>query len=101
MNGPPEILESIAAILETGLLRIRSLAWSAKSDDCAIEADHIHNLPILITDYSVEKLRYYWCVERLSYIDQIASDQLVGWNPLWEQLKRHAEPLGMVLSSRS
>ena len=100
MNCPPEITEILAAILETGLLHIRSLAWSAKAVDCAIEADHIHNLPTLISDYSVEKLRYYWCVERLSYIDQIASDQLAGWNPLWERLRRHAEPLGMVLSSR-
>ena len=37
MNCPPEITEILAAILETGLLRIRSLAWSARSDDCAIE----------------------------------------------------------------
>lgn len=88
---PPEIAEVLLAMLETGLLRIRALAWSGQADRCAIEADHLHNLPGLLADYSPERLHYYWDVERVSYIDQDSEDQCEGWGPLWQRLYPHVE----------
>src|SRR4051794_35947663 len=56
MSCPPEIAAVVLELMETGLLRIRSLGWSGQADRCAIEAAHIHNLPGLLTDDSRERL---------------------------------------------
>ena len=64
MNCPPEIADMLLEILRTGLLRIRPHAWPGEAELCAIEADHIHNLPDLLADYLRDKLVYYWDVER-------------------------------------
>ena len=86
MHCPAEIADIVLSILQTGLLRIRALAWNGQADRCGIETDHIHNLPDLLADYSPEKLSYYWNVERPEYIRQIAGDQLKGWERLWQRL---------------
>jgi hypothetical protein len=91
MRCPVEISEILLGLLERGLLRVRSLAWSGRADLCAVEADHLHNIPSLLSDYSEEKLRYYWEVERPCFIEQMPPDQLVAWEALWEPLRPHAE----------
>ena len=101
MDSPPEIAEIVAEILETGILRIRSFAWSSMPDLCAIEADHIHNLPSLLRDFTVEKLRYYWEVEHMSYMERAPLDHLTVWEPLWERLRRHVELTETIVSARS
>jgi hypothetical protein len=100
MSCPSEISEILLAIVETGLLRIRSLAWSGRSGLCATEADHIHNLPALVADFSPETLRYYWEVERSSYIDRTSHDQLTAWELLWQRLRPHAECLDAMTQTR-
>jgi hypothetical protein len=87
MACPPEISEILLKILETGLLRIRTLAWAGQVDRCAIEADHIHNLPSLLADFSPERLTYYWGIERPSYIARILDDELEDWERLWRRLQ--------------
>src|SRR4051794_32294224 len=91
MNDSTEIKEVLQEILTTGLLRIRSMAWSGDAGRCAIEADHIHNLPYLLVQGDSEGLAYYWEVERTSYIDQSKPDQLSVWEPLWQRLQSHVE----------
>ena len=56
MQCPSEIAELVLEILKIGVLRIRAAAWSGDSARCAIEADHIHNLPDLLRDYSAQAL---------------------------------------------
>ena len=90
MSCPAEIAEIIAEIIQTGLLRIRSLGWSGDAGRCAIEADHIHNLPGLLTNYSPDLLKYYWEVERPSYLGQTPSD-VACYERLWSRLSPHAE----------
>lgn len=86
MNCPPEIAEILAEILRTGLLRIRAFGWSKDAARCAIEADHLHNLPSLLTDYSEDRLRYYWDAERGSYLDRSEVDLAAQFEPLWQRL---------------
>src|SRR5262249_8659328 len=93
MRCPAEVSEAVLGLLETGLKRIRSLGWSGQPDRCAVEADHLHNLPALLSDYSEELLRYYWDVERPAFIDRTPTDQVAAWEPLWEKLRPHAEAL--------
>ena len=92
-NCHPEISEILLAILTTGLLRIRALGWSGNAKRCAIEVDHIHNLPHLVTHCDLDGLAYYWEVERTSYINQTDAKQLAVWEPLWRQLQIHIETL--------
>jgi hypothetical protein len=98
MPCPPEVAEVVLKLVETGLLRIRSLGWAGQADRCAIEADHIHNLPGLLADYSRERLSYYWQVERASYVAQIAESQQAQWGPLWQRLRSHAEAVAAPAS---
>src|SRR4051812_39757913 len=98
MSCPPEITAVILKLMETGLLRIRSLGWSGQADRCAIETDHIHNLPDLLTDFSRDRLSYYWRVERTSYMTQTPESQRAGWEPLWQKLRPHAEAVGASTS---
>jgi hypothetical protein len=86
MNCPPDLAKILAAILRTGVLRIRNSGWDGRR--CAIEADHLHNLPTLLADYSPEALRYYWEVERPSFLSQIAGESVAGFEAPWGQLER-------------
>jgi len=100
MICPTEIAEILTEILTIGLLRIRALGWSGNADRCAIEADHIHNVPDLLAHYSPERLVYYWNVERPSYISQTPASELADWEPLWRQLNAHVETLAYSGSMR-
>ncbi|MGC1720755.1 MAG: hypothetical protein WA746_17385 [Isosphaeraceae bacterium] len=51
MHCPAEIAEVILPILQYGLIRVRAFAWQGQAELCAVEADHIHNLPDLLADY--------------------------------------------------
>ena len=89
MQCPPEILETLTDILCTGLLRIRALGWSQNAARCAVEADHLHNLPALLADYKPELLEFYWRVERAAFIRQSSLDDVTGFEPLWNALAEH------------
>jgi hypothetical protein len=86
MNCPADIADIITQILQTGLLRIRPLGWSEEGSRCAAEADHLHNLPGLLRDYSPDRLQYYWDVERPSFIQQSKGVGLEAFTPLWDRL---------------
>ena len=93
MSCPPEIAEIILEILQTGLLGIRALGWSGNSAGCASEADHLHNLPRLLSDFSPELLRYYWEVERPAYCSRGEGNPAAfasAWQRLQAQLEREA-----------
>ena len=85
MSCPPEIAEVILEILQTGLLGIRALGWSGNSAACAGEADHLHNLPRLLSDYSPALLRYYWEVERPAYCSRSEGNP-AAFASAWEHL---------------
>jgi hypothetical protein len=86
MNCPPELAEVIAQILQVGLLRIRALAWSADAGRCAAEADHLHNLPGLLQDYSLDRLTYYWEAERPAFVSDSKGEGLEEFTSLWNRM---------------
>ena len=98
MSCPPEIAEVILEILYHGLLRIRIEGWSGNSGECAREADHLHNLPHLLSDYSPELLRYYWEVERPAYCCR-SDGNTNSFTSAWERLHRLLEKNDIALSS--
>jgi hypothetical protein len=54
-----EIETQLLKILSQGLLRIRAYGFEGQAHKCAIEADHLHNLPGLIANMEFERLSYY------------------------------------------
>ncbi len=68
MPGREEAKEVLLEILGQGLLRIRTSGWAARNDECAHEADHLHNLPKVISDGTARSVLYYYNVERPAYI---------------------------------
>jgi len=89
MHCPPEIAEILAEILQTGLLRIRSLDDVAR---CRLEADHLHNLPTLLTNYKPELLRFYWTVERECFVKCSTPAEIQHYESIWNSLARHVPP---------
>lgn len=60
-------------ILEYGLLNIRELSRAQDVRLCEIEADHLHNIPSLVQSDNIERHRYYYDIERTSYLESIKS----------------------------
>jgi hypothetical protein len=86
MQCPPEIVEIITDILTIGLLRIRAADWPDRSARCAVEADHLHNLPNLLANYSPELLDYYWDTERPCFVNNSTAEDIEVFRPAWESL---------------
>lgn len=93
MTCPPILANTLLAILTEGLLRCRQAGWANDPGRCAVEADHLHNLPSLLREYSPDLLRYYWDVERPAYIRAVDASGIgtAGFEHLWEQLREHVE----------
>src|SRR5438067_7329298 len=89
MNCPADIAGIIVEILRAGILRIRCSAGSGNAARCAIEADHLHNLPQLLSYYAPELLRYYWEIEKPSYISRSSQSDVALFEPLWKELASH------------
>lgn len=86
MLCPREVADIIAEVLRTGLLRIRLSDDARRS---AVEADHLHNLPALLTDYRHELLDFYWRVERIAFIRDSSREDMASFEPLWAALAEH------------
>lgn len=85
MNCPPAISDVILDILTCGLLRSRV---SGEFHLSALEADHLHNLPAMVKNYRPELLRFYWEVERTSFIEGCSRNNIsiANFQPLWDSL---------------
>ena len=102
MNCPSPIAEILLKVIQTGILRIRAAAWAGNNDQADLEADHIHNLPDLLARYSIQKLDYYWNVERPCFeraITGLSQDSQLA--ELWERLRPLIEKELRSASSQS
>jgi hypothetical protein len=87
MNCPPDLATIILDILAQGILTARAAAWAGDSDRCALETDHIHNLPSLLQNYSPDLLKYYWNTQRRTYLAACSTETVGAWEPLWARLR--------------
>jgi hypothetical protein len=98
MTCPHDIADIIAELLSEGLMRVRACARPGQEKRCFIEADHLHNLPHIINDFKVERLQYYWDVERPIFMKSVPPDETQDLAPLWDQLgelmRAHGIPQG-------
>ena len=90
MDCPDEVARVALEIIRNAVLSIRVAGWQHDVEYCALEADHIHNLPSLILSYSKEKLEYYLNIERPCYVDKIKerSGNPEAFRAQWEKLEQ-------------
>lgn len=91
---PREVAEPILQIIRTAILSIRMAGYFGDVAYCTLEADHIHNLPGLITNYSHDNLSYYYDAERPDYLEGL--QKLRGTNALtyesqWQRIGQFLE----------
>jgi hypothetical protein len=84
MSIEEDIKRLLLSLLRTGILRVRAFAHQDCSDRCAIEADHIHNLPDLIRNPRLELLTYYFDHERPAFIKRVPDFE--AFEPDWLRL---------------
>src|ERR1051326_7351653 len=92
-----QITGVIAEVIAIGILRIRSAGWAGDAALCAIEADHIHNLPHLLQHFSDDLLKFYWEIERPAYERHIAAHSksseipldTVRFHQVWQEIERY------------
>lgn len=89
MDCPPAIVRVVLEIIRQATLRARAAGWSGNAARAALEADHVHNLPELLLNYSPDLLRYYWNVQRAGYLSEAerAGLWIQDFDALWEQLR--------------
>ena len=93
LGYPADVREALAQILEIAYLSIRVAARKGDAKYCAIEADHIHNLPELLRKFDAAKLKYYLTVTRPSYVEALSKlpgTTVEPYQPYWRQLEAHA-----------
>jgi len=96
MNCPSPIAEILLNILQTGILRMRAAAWGANTDQVEAEADHVHNLPAILRDYSPDALKFYWEIERPCFLSKVSD--VAAFEEPWKWLQLTMASEGMLLS---
>ena len=86
MNDADEIKAVLLNILQIGLLRIRAFGGDGAAKQCGIEADHLHNLPTLVQLPSIERLLYYYNVERTEFLSHTSNADM--FKSHWERLAK-------------
>lgn len=87
MQCPQELLPIILDILKTGIVGIRILGSTNNARQCCVEANHIHNLPGLIRNYSPALVEYYWNIERSQYIRDSSAADAEKFKSSWRNLE--------------
>ena len=81
-----------ASILGFGLSHLRDAARLGLVEYCAIEADHLHNVPSLIGETNELRHRYYFEKEREHYLERVDRSVLrvdfvlARYEELWSEL---------------
>jgi hypothetical protein len=65
---------------------VRVFGWAEQPAACAVEADHLHNLPDLLRRFKPDLLAFYLRTTRETYLAQ-ESETLVVYAPLWHELE--------------
>ena len=98
MQCPPVIAQILLEIIQFGILQTRASGWNGDAKRCAIEADHIHNLPCVITSFSWQRLDYYWSAERVWFADNSSPADMTVFQPLWERLESAMKSMEQTIS---
>lgn len=90
---PKEVQRAFLQILYHTFLAIRIEV--KRPEVCFAFADHAHNIPGLISNYSVDTFKYYWECERPCFIEKLKKiDFNFGlFNEHWRIIEKHYDTL--------
>lgn len=75
-------------ILHNELIMIRVAGWQGNAEYCARHADHIHNIPTILTKMDCETVHeWYWNEER----GRVGEDKDTYLQELWDELAEATE----------
>ena len=92
MRCPDKVAGCLSKIVSLALVNVRGFGLTqGDAGRCAIEADHVHNLPGLMVSFSLGALHYYLDVARSEYVRQITKEKgtLSMFQPLWDELEAY------------
>ena len=81
--------KALLNILQYGLLKIRKYAWEGNSEACAIEADHIHDIPAVLLSNHMDMLEHYLRIHVARYRSQVGADGILTFERFWNELEKH------------
>jgi hypothetical protein len=87
MKCPAEIGGILSELIGVGLLQVRTAGWAGDANLCAAIADHLHNVPHLLDEFTQDGLEYYWEVERPQLRGSADEETLREFEPLWDRLE--------------
>lgn len=93
------VRETLCEILAFSLIIIRNNADD--SDVCFRHADHVHNLPFLISSQKPQLLDFYWNIERPAFIRLASEGEIQLFAASWQKLEAfvpHPTKVGAELS---
>jgi REP element-mobilizing transposase RayT len=88
MRSPDAIQSQLLTILAIGVRNIRFYCESRRYELCGAEANHIHNIPELIEDFSADKLAHYLEVEVAQYLRDLSDKPTGDLRAPWDVLRR-------------
>jgi len=100
MNCPPDLATILLEILQLGMAQTRAAAWSGDAARAAAAADHIHNLPGLLSNYTPCGLDYYWITERPAFLAHCPAEWAQSFQPHWDRLHKHVERLNARVAAQ-
>jgi hypothetical protein len=84
MQNEEQLRRILLNLLKIGLLRIRAFAWDGRIEECAVEADHLHNLPHIASEMKMELVSFYYNAERPAFIKR--ATHIAAFEKDWEEL---------------
>lgn len=90
IDCPDEVADVVLTILKDAILSMRIAGYAGNAEYCAIQANHIHNLPVLLRHYRRERLESYLKYGRGHYIRdmrEIPGANPEAFDPLWQRLE--------------
>lgn len=67
------LVHDLASIARDGLTFIRTMGAEGRADLCAVEADHLHDLPVVMKSGRWELLEHYLRLQRRRYVEGLAA----------------------------
>ena len=100
MICPPDLATILLDIVQLGVLQARAAGWSGDAVGAAAAADHVHNLPGLLNNYTPCGLDYYWTTERSAFLAHCPAEWTQSFLPHWDRLQKHVERLNEPVADR-
>ena len=93
MKCPPEIQDNLLRIIFFAAGNIMKAGQAGDAKQCDAEAEHIYNIPQIISHYKPRHFLFYWRDTRPRFIERSQGKDISIFNLAWEKLEPIAEQM--------